>query len=121
MYADNTQLYVLHPDHIDLTVIQQCTNDIHRWYAENGMLPNPTKSAAIAVGTRALVAAASASGAVIVAGNHAAFSGSVKLLGVTIDSILSFDQYIINVIRNCNQLSPASVALHSATENYRCG
>jgi len=103
MYADDTMLYTaLHPDHIDLAVIQQCTNDIHRWYAENGMLLNPTKSEAIAVGTRAQVAAASASGAVIVAGNRVAFRDSVKLLGVTIDSTLSFDRHILNVVRNCN-------------------
>jgi len=66
------------------------------------MLLNPTKSEAIAVGTRAHVAAASASGAVIVAGNRVTFRDSVKLLVVTVDSTLSFDQHVINVVRNCN-------------------
>src|SRR5664279_1749555 len=106
MYADDTQLYTAlkqnKQNNIDLTVIQQCTNDIHRWYAENGMLLNPTKSEAIAIGTRAQVAAASANGAVIVAGNRVPLSDSVKLLGVTIDSVLSFDQHVINVVRGCN-------------------
>jgi len=106
MYADDTQLYTAlkqnKQNNIDLTVIQQCTNDIHRWYAENGMLLNPTKSEAMAVGTRAQVAAASASGAVVVAGKRVPLSDSVKLLGVTIDSLLSFDKHVTNVVRGCN-------------------
>jgi hypothetical protein len=103
MYADDTQLYTaLQPQNIDLTAIQQCTNDIHRWYAENGLLLNPTKSEAMAVGTQAQVTATSASGPVIIAGTPVPFSHEVKLLGVTIDSTLSFDKHVSNVVRSCN-------------------
>ena len=103
MYADDTQLYTaLQPGHIDLTCIQQCTNDIHRWYAENGMMLNPTKSETIAVGTRAQVTAVSACQAVDIAGTRVPFSDSVKLLGVTLDSTLSFDKHVTNVVRGCN-------------------
>jgi hypothetical protein len=103
MYADDTQLYTaLEPSRVDLTPIQQCTNDIHRWYAENGMMLNPTKSEIIAVGTRAQVEVASASRAVDVAGTRVPFSDHVKLLGVTIDSTLSFDRHVSSVVRSCN-------------------
>jgi len=103
MYADDTQLYTaLEPSRVDLTPIQQCTNDIHRWYAENGMMLNPTKSEIIAVGTRAQVEVASASRAVDVAGTRVPFSDHVKLLGVNIDSTLSFDRHVSSVVRSCN-------------------
>jgi len=103
MYADDTQLYTaVEPGHVDLTSIQLCTNDIHRWYAENGMMLNPTKSETIAVGTRAQVAVAAASGAVDIAGSQVPFSDCVKLLGHTIDSTLSFDKHVSNVVRGCN-------------------
>src|SRR5208282_3185577 len=103
MYAADTQLYTaLEPSRVDLTPIQQCTNDIHRWYAENGMMLNPTKSEIIAVGTRAQVEVASASRAVDVAGTRVPFSDRVKLLGVTIDSTLSFDRHVSSVVRSCN-------------------
>lgn len=103
MYADDTQLYTsLQPSQIDLTAIQLCTNDIHRWYAENGMMLNPTKSEVIAVGTRVQAAAAAASGTVEIAGSQVPFSSDVKLLGVTIDSTVSFDKHISSVVRGCN-------------------
>jgi hypothetical protein len=53
VYADDTQMCTsLRTDAIDFTVIQQCTDDILRWYAENGMQMNPAKSEseAMAVG-----------------------------------------------------------------------
>jgi hypothetical protein len=103
MYADDTQLYTaIQPGHIDLTSIQQCTNDIHRWFAENGMMLNPSKSEAIAIGTRAQVTAASAGGTVDIASTPVPFSDSIKLLGVTIDSTLSFDKHVTGVVRSCN-------------------
>jgi hypothetical protein len=103
MYADDTQLYTaLQPGNSDLTAVEQCTNDIHRWYSENGMLLNPTKSEAIVVGTRAQVASVSTIGSVAVAGSRVQFNDSVKLLGVTIDPTLSFDQHVLNVVRSCN-------------------
>jgi hypothetical protein len=103
MYADDTQLYTaLQLPNIDLTNIQQCTDDIRRWYAENGLLLNPTKSEAMAVGTHAQVNATSASGPVVIAGTQVPFSNTVKLLGVTIDSTLSFDKHVSNVVRSCN-------------------
>ena len=103
MYADDTQLYTaLQRGHIDLTHIQQCTNDIHRWYAENGMMLNPTKSETVAVGTPVQVNEASASGSVDIAGTRVPFSDSIKLLGITIDSTLSFDKHVTNVVRGCN-------------------
>jgi len=66
------------------------------------MLLNPTKSEAIAVGTRVQVTAASACGSVDIAGTRVPFSDNVKLLGVTIDSTLSFDKHITSVVRGCN-------------------
>ena len=37
-----------------------------------------------------------------VAGADIQFSEAVKLLGVTLDTSLSFDQHVTNVIRACN-------------------
>jgi len=81
MYADDTQLYTaLQPQNIDLSNIQQCADDIHRWYAENGLLLNPTKSEAMAVGTQAQVTTTSASGPVVIAVTPVhAFSNNIKV------------------------------------------
>ena len=37
-----------------------------------------------------------------VAGAHVQFTDAVKLLGVTLDSTLSFDKHIIDVTRSCH-------------------
>ena len=37
-----------------------------------------------------------------VAGANIQFSEAVKLLGVTLDTSLSFDQHVTNVVRACN-------------------
>ena len=66
------------------------------------MMLNPTKSEVISVGTRVQAAAAAASGTVEIAGSQVPFSSDVKLLGVTIDSTVSFDKHISSVVRGCN-------------------
>ena len=40
----------LQQGHTDLTHMQQCTIDIDCWYAENGMMLNPSKSETVTVG-----------------------------------------------------------------------
>jgi len=37
-----------------------------------------------------------------VAGAHVSFSGSIKLLSVELDSVLSMDGHVSNVVRGCN-------------------
>jgi len=82
MYVDDTQLYTaLQPQNNDLSNIQQCTDDIRQWYAENRLLLNSTKSEAMAVSTQAQVTTTSASGPVVIAGTPVPFSNNIKLLG----------------------------------------
>ena len=56
----------------------------------------------MAVSMRSQVAVASTGGAAVVAGKRVPVSDSVKILGVTVDSFLSFDQHATNILRCCN-------------------
>ena len=44
-YADDLQLYLsLSPNCSELTLIENCTSDVSRWFLENALLLNPTKT-----------------------------------------------------------------------------
>jgi len=69
---------------------------------ENGMLLNRTKTDAMLCGTHAQQQKVDVSSGIDVAGAHVSFSGSIKLLGVELDSALSIDGHVSNVVRGCN-------------------
>jgi len=96
-YADDLQMYMsLTPTpnrSCELSTIELCARDVSRWFTENALLLNPAKTEAVFFGTRQRqrLSQLNTSHGINVAGTHIQFTDAVKLLGVTLDSTLSFD------------------------------
>jgi len=75
---------------------------VSRWFIENALLLNPTKTEAVVSGTSQRLSQVNKSQWVWVAEAHVQFTDAVKLLAVTLDSTLSFDKHIIDVTRSCH-------------------
>jgi len=74
-----------------------------RWFIENALLLNPTKTEAVVVGrSHQRVCQVNKSQGVWVAGAHVPFTDAVKLPGVTLDSTLSVDKHIVDGTRCCH-------------------
>jgi hypothetical protein len=102
-YADDTQLYMtLRPGIDTIDTVSQCVADVSRWFLENGMLLNPNKTEAVLFGTRGQRAKVDTAAGIDVAGSHVNFSDTVKLLGVHLDSALSMDRHVSEVVRGCS-------------------
>jgi len=82
--------------------ISECESDVARWFLENGMLLNPDKTEAVLFGTRSQRTKVDISAGVEVAGVKVPFSDTVKLLGVKLDSELSLDKHVNDVVRSCS-------------------
>jgi len=100
-YADDTQLYIaLNHDNIDDTSnLTQCTAAVCRWFLLNGLCLNPSKSEAILLGTPAATRHSDNPITVNIAGAVIPVSSTLKSLGVTLDSQLSFRQHINSVCK----------------------
>jgi len=68
---------------------------------ENAVLLNPTKTEAVVFGTRQRLCHIVRPVAVDIAGTKVTLSDSVKLLGVNLDSTLSFDKHVSDIVRSC--------------------
>jgi len=101
-YADDTQLYtsLTAPAAVGLARLEDCTSVLQRWFWQNDLLLNPEKSEAIYFGTRQRLH--SQSPTLTVADCQISTTGTLKTLGVTLDSTLSFGPHIDNVVRACN-------------------
>ena len=74
-----------------------------RWFIDNVLLlMNPTKTEAVVFDTSQRLSQVNKSQGVWVAGAHVQFTDAVKLLGVTLDSTLTFDKHTIDVTRSCH-------------------
>jgi len=76
---------------------------VSRWFIENALLLNPTKTEAAVFGTSQRLSQVNKSQGVWVAGAHVLFTDAVKLLGVTLDSTPSFDKHIIYLFYLCKR------------------
>jgi len=103
-YADDTQLYVAVRPGANVTFIamSECVNDVARWFLENSLLLNPAKTEAVLFSTDIWREKVSTASAIDVAGTVVPFRDSVKLLGVTLNSTLTMDQHVTQVVRSCN-------------------
>jgi len=71
------------------------------WHLFNGLLLNPTKTEALVTGTRQQVARLDCI-AVKFADTTVRISSAIRVLGVTIDSHLTFDKHITKLVSSCN-------------------
>ena len=76
----------------DLSTIESCASDASRWFVENALLLNPTTTEAVIFGTSQRLSQVNRTQGVRVAEADVQFADYVKLLGVTLDSTLSFDK-----------------------------
>ena len=99
-YADDTQLYVsfMHGDEQLSTVLIEVTDKVRDWFQQNDLQLNPDKSEAMLLGTRQRLATIELP-SINVAGSPIELVPSLKSLGVTIDSGLTFDRHINNICR----------------------
>ena len=95
-FADDTQLYTvinaLSPN--GLATPSACADAVIGWHIRNNLLLNPMKTEAIVTGTRQQVTRLDQSGGVTVSGVLVPLSSRLRVVGVTLDSQLSFDEHI---------------------------
>ena len=100
MYADDTQIYTA----IDMSspnCLSQLTisaDAVTGWFIWNNLLLNPNKMEAIITGTHQQVAKFDKAGGVAVSGSIIPFTQKLRILGLTIDGQLSFDDHIIDIV-----------------------
>ena len=103
-YADDAQIYITARKSDFFTKVNQlecCITNVHSWLHQNGLQLNPTKSEVIQFtachghGRVDDVASFQVSGADI------ELSATIKSLGVILDSKLTFDKHVSNVIQAC--------------------
>ena len=113
-YADDTQLYTAVRPCADANFksVSMCVEDVARWFLENGLLLNPTKTEAVLFGTRVQHDKIQTASGIDVAGTVVPFRDTVKLLGVTLDSALTMDLHVTEVIRSCNYHTHCGICDH---------
>ena len=92
-YADDTQLYIALKNEDSISKLQNFANDVYNWFAQNEQSLNPEKSEAILLGTGARLRHEQPISSISIAGSDVDIRDSVKSLGVTIDSGLTFNEH----------------------------
>src|SRR5664279_174211 len=87
---------------LPFAAITSCADDVTRWFLENGMLLNPAKTEAVLFGTHVQQKKIDTASGITVAGAQIDFSDSVKLLGIHLDSTISLDRHVTEVVRSCS-------------------
>ena len=104
-YADDTHLfYALTASEIDtgLTVVEESSRAVKRWFLENDLLLNADKSEVMFVGTAAQLQRTDHIQSVNVADAVLPVSKKLKSLGVGLDRNLNFSDHEMTVARACN-------------------
>ena len=103
-YADDTQLYVAitRSNHdIATSRLEECLSELHIWFCYNGLALNPNKTDAILFGTAQRSKSLPPITTINVAGTTVSLSKTIKILGVVLDSKLSFDSHVSNISKSC--------------------
>ena len=82
-----------------LSRFNECANSIANWFMFNDLLLNPSKSEVLITGTRQQIKTCSTV-AVNISNETVPQSNCIKLLGVKLDNVLSFNQHISEVCPN---------------------
>ena len=102
-YADDTQLCTAITSAPDSILnLPACADAVTTWHIQNDLLLIPIKTEALVTRTRQQVTKIDQSTGFMVTGASVPFVNKLRVLGVTIESELSFDDHIINVVRACN-------------------
>jgi len=85
-----------------LSILAACTTDVKQWYMQNGLQLNPDKSEALFMGTATQLRAVSSLKSVSVADVDLPVAESMRVLGITLDCRLTFDNRASAVAQSCN-------------------
>jgi hypothetical protein len=115
-YADDLQIYfsLCTGDFGDLSSMIQCTKEVSCWFLENALLLHLTKPEAVGIVTCQRLQSIDISNSVNEADAMILFADTVKLLSVTLDTTLSFDCHVTDVVRSCNRHIRAWLATGAA-------
>ena len=105
-YADDTQLLdSAHPDNLSTLISRQEETllTVKSYFTSNSLKMNPSKTSLILVGTAQNLKKTS-SFSINIAGHILTPSPSVKMLGVTLDRSLSWEEHITSVVKKCNSV-----------------
>jgi hypothetical protein len=103
-YADDTQLHIAISQptaQSDLSLLESGLSTLASWFSQNWLALNPEKSDAILLGTYQRNNTLSNITSVNVAGSTVTLADNIKLLGVTLDSSLTFRKHVNLISQNC--------------------
>jgi len=86
----------------DLQRLSDCAEAVTNWHLHNGLLLNPSKTEAVITGTRQQAARFDCSTGVVFAGTRVTISYAIRVLGITIDKHLTFDEHVTKLVSACN-------------------
>src|SRR6476469_1949081 len=104
-YADYTTFFLsADPVSSSLALLDVCSSALSSWFLFNGLQLNPTKSEVLLIGTRegCKIFRPLLMSNLTISGTPLPLSSSVKILGVTFDSTLSFDAHVSDICRSAN-------------------
>ena len=97
-YADDTTLYIrLDSANVLPSALTDCVDAISAWFLVNDMQVNPDKSEIMVLGSRAKLKTLRLPSTASIGGTVLNWSDTVKIIGVTLDSTLSFDQHVSEI------------------------
>jgi len=79
--------------------MQACLTELCQWFLCNGLAINPDKSEAVVFSTAQRSRRTNSVSSIDVAGHNVPISKSLKLLGVTLDAHLTFNEHVNNTCR----------------------
>ena len=104
-YADDITLYLsLGASRFALasrSKILACADTVRQWFLENDLLLNAEKSEIMNIGTTAQINKSEPENSYSVAGADITAADAVKIVGVTLDSRLSFDKFVAGTCSSC--------------------
>ena len=103
-YADDTQLFISltsHDQHVSVACLERCLSRFNEWFCVNGLALNPDKSEAIWLSTYQRSRTLPPHKSVDVAGTRVQTTDTLKTLGVTLDSRLTFQHHVSSICKSC--------------------
>ena len=104
-FADDITLFtgVSHPDpNPTLLKLSSCFSTLNSWLSQSQLKLNPTKSEVMFVGSSCILAKYNLPFVITLDGTTLPISSKLKILGVTLDSNLSFAHFISQIIQSSN-------------------
>ena len=103
-YVDDSQLYLSFPVQETAMAVEHLSEDLQRiaaWCGTHSLLINPDKTKLLLLGTPQMLARVPEGFGVTLLGKEILPSRSAKDLGVIVDSRLSFDEHVTDVVSKC--------------------